>query len=199
MQARVERLAADPPVRVAAQIVGADSIAQRRVVAHGAYTDRYTILLDNRVHRGRVGYQVVSPLRIGASDTHVLVNRGWIAAGRTRAELPQLPPSAGERTIEGIAVVPSAEVFELAPETPRGPVWQNLVLDRYRAWSGLKVQPFVIQQTSEADDGLIREWIRPDAGADRNRAYAWQWFSLSALALVLYIALNVRRRDDERG
>jgi surfeit locus 1 family protein len=190
MQARVDRLAAEPPMIVPAVIVKSDSVAQRHVAARGEYAHRYTILLDNKVHRGRVGYQVVSPLRIGASDIHVLVNRGWIAAGRTRADLPQAPALAGERMIEGIAVIPSAQVFELQAETSQGPVWQNLVLDRYRAWSGLQLQPFVIQQTSETDDGLIRDWARPDTGADRNRAYAVQWFSLAVLAFVLYVALK---------
>jgi surfeit locus 1 family protein len=72
-------------------------------------------------------------------------------------------------------------------------VWQNLRLDRYRAWSKLELQPIVIQQTNDAGDGLVREWDRLDAGADRHRGYALQWFSLAALAVVLYVVLNLKR------
>jgi surfeit locus 1 family protein len=193
LQARFERLGAAAPRVLPARLVAADDYALRRVVARGVYADRFTILLDNRVHRGRPGYHVLSPLRIAGGDVHVLVDRGWVAAGRTRSDLPRVATPAGEQTVEGTATLPSGRVYELAPDTAAGPVWQNLVLDRYREWSKLELQPVVIQQTGAAADGLVREWDRPDAGADRHRAYALQWFALAALALLLYVVLNLER------
>ncbi|MGH8697567.1 MAG: SURF1 family protein [Burkholderiales bacterium] len=193
LQARVERLGAERPLALPTRPVAPGDYALHRVVARGAYADRFTILLDNRVHRGRPGFHVLSPLRIAGGNVHVLVNRGWIAAGRTRAELPEVATPAGEQTVEGLATVPAARVYELTADTVEGRVWQNLLLDRYRAWSKLELQPIVIQQTNDAGDGLAREWDRPDAGADRHRAYALQWFSLAALAVVLYVVLNLKR------
>jgi surfeit locus 1 family protein len=193
LQATVERLGAERPLAVPAQLIAADGYALRRVVARGTYAARFTILLDNRVHRGRPGFHVLAPLRIAGGDVHVLVNRGWIAAGRTRAELPEVATPAGEQTVAGLATVPTGRVYELAADTVAGPVWQNLLLDRYRAWSKLELQPIVIQQTNDAGDGLVREWDRYDAGADRHRAYALQWFSLAALGIVLYAVLNLKR------
>jgi len=194
LQERLDRAAAAPPVTLPARPVAADGIALRRVVARGEYADRYTILLDNRVHRGRAGFHVVSPLRIAGGEIYVLVDRGWVAAGRTREDLPRVATPAGEQTIEGLAVVPSARVYELSADTVDGRVWQNLVLDRYRAWSKLELQPIVIQQTNDAGDGLVREWDRLDAGADRHRSYALQWFGFATLAVVLYVVLNLKRR-----
>jgi surfeit locus 1 family protein len=194
LQARLDRLAADPPVVLPARRVAADDYALRRVTARGVYADRFTILLDNRVYGGRAGFHVVSPLRLGGGDVHVLVNRGWVPAGRTRADLPRVATPEGERTVEGIATVPPVRVYELAADTVAGPVWQNLLLDRYRDWSKLELQPVVIRQTDDAGDGLVREWDRPDAGADRHRGYALQWFALAVLAAVLYVVLNFRRR-----
>lgn len=197
-QARLDRLAVEPPISLSSALVDPAAVAFRRVSARGDYVDRYSILLDNKVLRGRVGYQVVSPLRIAGSDMHVLVNRGWVAAGRTRNALPQVPAPTGEQTIAGIVVVPSARFYELAPESPQGPVWENLVLERYHAWSGLALQPVVIEQTNDARDGLAREWDRPDAGTARHRSYALQWFAFAALTLVLYVALNLKRRAGSR-
>jgi surfeit locus 1 family protein len=191
LQARRDAFATDAAVWLTAQQVSADAHALRRVAARGEYAHRYTILLDNRVYRGRVGYEVVSPLRIAGSEMHVLVNRGWVPAGRTREQLPQIATPAGEQTIEGIAVVPSTRVYELARDVPKTGVWQNLMLDRYRSWSGLELQPVVIQQTNDAADGLVRDWQRRDIGAARHRGYALQWFSLSLLTVVLYVALNL--------
>jgi surfeit locus 1 family protein len=190
LQARRDALAADPAVSLPPQPISAEGYAFRRVIVRGEYVGHYTILLDNRVYRGRVGYEVVSPLRIARSEIHVLVNRGWVAAGRTREELPHIAIPAGEQAIEGIALVPSTRIYELSAEPPAGRVWQNLVLDRYRTWSGIELQPVVIQQTNDAGDGLIRDWQRQDVGADRHRGYALQWFSFAFLTVVLYVALN---------
>lgn len=193
-QATLDARAAEPRVPVGPAPVAAEAIAARPVAARGEYVERFGIFLDNKVHRGRVGYHVVTPLRIAGGDVHVLVDRGWVAAGRTRDDLPRVPVPAGQQAVEGIAAVPAARVYELRSDSPRSAVWQHLLLDRYRAWSGLELQPFVIQQTNDAGDGLIRAWDRPDAGADRHRGYSLQWFSLAVLAVVLYVVLNLKRR-----
>ena len=164
-----------------------------RISARGEYSARHTILLDNKVLRGIPGYQVLTPLKIAGSDIYVLVNRGWVAAGARRDSLPQIRTPAGTETVEGIAVVPSSRILELDANTEEGVVWQNLVLARYAKWSGLKLQPLVLQQTSEAADGLVRAWERPDTGADRHRGYAFQWYALAATILISYVALSFRR------
>jgi cytochrome oxidase assembly protein ShyY1 len=57
----------------------------------------------------------------------------------------------------------------------------------------LKLQPFVIEQASDAQDGFVRQWERPDAGVDRHRSYALQWYSFAFLTVVLYVVLNFKR------
>jgi surfeit locus 1 family protein len=193
LQAALDASAGAPRRELGPAPVAADAVAWRPVAARGEYVGRYGVLIDNKVHRGRVGYHVVTPLRIAGGEVHVLVDRGWVQAGRTRDDLPRVAVPAGLQTIEGVAVVPSARIYELRADAPAGAVWQHLVLDRYRAWSGLELQPFVIQQTNDAGDGLVRERDRPDAGADRHRGYALQWFALAALAIVLYVVLNLER------
>jgi surfeit locus 1 family protein len=136
---------------------------------------------------------VLTPLKIAGSDIAVLVNRGWIAAGTRREVLPQFTTPAGIETVEGIAVVPSSHMLELDAKTEEGSVWQNLVLARYAKWSGLKLQPVVLQQTSEAADGLTRVWGRPDSGADKHRGYAFQWYALAATILIIYVVLGFKR------
>ena len=43
---------------------------------------------------------------------------------------------------------------------------------------------------------LIREWAAPDLGVERHYGYAFQWFALSALILILYLIANVRRNHE---
>ncbi len=128
---------------------------------------------------------------------------GWIAAGPRRDVLPKFPTPAGPQSLEGIALAPSGRYFELAADHAAGgkaaaavePVWQNLNFERYAQTTRLALQPFLVRQTSASDDGLARTWERPDRGVDIHRGYAFQWYSLAALILVLYVVLNLRRTE----
>lgn len=173
--------------------IGAQDFEFRRISARGEYLTNHTILLDNKVRHGSAGYQVLTPLSLAGGGMSVLVNRGWVAAGLRRDILPQIQTPAGSVTVEGVAVVPSSHILELGKNTEEGMVWQNLVLARYANWSGLKLQPIVLQQTSNAADGLVRTWGRPDTGADKHRGYAFQWYALATTILIIYVALSFKR------
>jgi surfeit locus 1 family protein len=77
-----------------------------------------------------------------------------------------------------------------------GTVRENLDIARIAASSGLTLAPFVVEQTSEAGDGLVRNWPAPDFGADQHQSYMIQWYSFAALAAALWLGLNWRRRSD---
>ncbi len=194
LAAQLDQRAAAPVAALDAATIDAQDTAFRRVRARGAYVPEKGILLDNRVLNGRVGYEVLMPLRIEGSDMHVLVNRGWAAAPPTRAELPKVPTPSGVQEVEGVAVLPPERVFELGDGDPAGAVWQHFLMERYERWSGLKLQPVIVQQTSDAADGLAREWARPDTGVQKHRGYALQWYLFAILTLILYVSLNLRRR-----
>ncbi len=174
-------------------LVDAPAYAFARISARGEYSPKYTVLLDNKVLRGVAGYQVLTPLKIAGGDTYVLVNRGWVAAGVRRDALPQIQTPSATEAVEGVAVIPSKNIVELDAKTEEGIVWQNLVLARYAKWSGLKLQPIVLQQTSAAADGLVRVWDRPDTGADKHRGYAFQWYALSITIFIAYVILSFKR------
>jgi surfeit locus 1 family protein len=192
---RLDEGAKGPLLSVSSARLDASALERRRVSARGRFDARAVLLLDNKVLHGTAGYHVLTPLKLeGGGDLHVLVNRGWIAAGE-RSMLPAVPTPEAVQTIEGIAVTPSRRFLELAPEAASGPLRQNLVLEREEKRLGLGLQPIVIEQTSDASDGLAREWERPDTGVDRHRSYALQWYSFAALAAVLYVALSFKRTD----
>jgi len=187
-----------PVLSVPAVVADASLFERRRVSARGVFIARATLLLDNKVLHGIAGYHVLTPLRLQGSEVHVLVNRGWIAAG-DRSTLPAVSTPGNLQTIEGIALTPSRRFIELAPEASTGARLQNLVLEREGKRLGLRLQPFVIEQTSDTPDGLSREWARPDTGVDRHRIYALQWYSFAALAAILYVVLGFKRLDTDRN
>ena len=165
--------------------------AQEMTTLRGNFDAKYTVLLDNKMRSGRPGYEVVQPLRL-ADGRRVLVNRGWLAAGATRAQLPAARTPEGEVTLQGVRLDHFPRALVLAGTKRAGPVWQNVTVEEFAAWSGFALESTVFEQHSALDDGLVRDWPRPDAGVQMHESYALQWYSLAAFSLVLFFALNLK-------
>lgn len=196
LQLRYDAALREAPIHVGGTLLDAAAVQYRKLEVEGVFDDAHTILLDNRVMDGVAGYHVLTPLRIEGSTYALLVNRGWVAVGRSRAQVPAPPTPAGRVRMEGMAVDPHTRFVELADTVPQGRVWQNLDFARYARTSGLRLQPLLLLQTSDAADGLRRDWPRPDTGVATHVSYAFQWYSLAATLTVLWLVMNVRRRPD---
>ena len=166
----------------------------RAVAADGTFDASRQMLIDNRIEEGRAGYHVVTPLLL-ADGRAVLVDRGWIAAGETRAQLPVATPPAGNVTVHGRVNIPTLNYVELTHDATMGVVWQNLDPARVSSITGLKVLPIVVEQTGPigAGDKLVRNWPAPDFGIERHRIYMVQWYLFAATAAGLWLFFNLRR------
>jgi surfeit locus 1 family protein len=201
LAAQLAAAAGAPAVDLAAIDIDPTTLRFRTVQAHGEYDAARQLLIDNKFHAGRVGYHVVAPLKLAGSERFVLVDRGWIAQGARRAELPAVPPPAGMQTVVGRVNLPPRHYLELGDGRARGSLWENLDLKRIAAATGLPLLPIIIEQTDPVvpPDGLLRDWPEPDLGADQNRSYMLQWYSFALLAGVFWLALNWRARADDAG
>lgn len=167
----------------------------RPVRLDGEYDAGRQVFIDNKVHLGRAGYHVVTPLRM-TDGRVVLVNRGWIAQGPTRAELPDAPAPAGPVVVSGRINIPAAGYLEFDRQAPAGALWQNLDPVRFATATGLAVVPIVVEATAPAGpaDALVREWPVPDFGVDMHRGYRLQWYALAGLTAGLALFFQFRRR-----
>ena len=180
-----------PPIVLApgAQLA---SVLHKHVAARGHFVPERTVFLDNRLRNGRPGYEVVTPLQLAGSDSHVLVDRGWVAAPPARAALPTVYMPAGQLEISGVALDRLPHALETGTP-PQGNVRQNLDIGPFAAETRLRLEPFVIEQHSDTPDNLSRDWPRPDFGIDKHESYSLQWYSFAALAIILVIVLSMRR------
>ena len=167
----------------------------RRVRVTGTFDVAQQILIDNRVRGGRVGYDVVAPLVL-TDGRVVVVERGWIPAGATRADIPNVSPPRGEVTVVGRINQPPSAYLELARDPVMGRVWQNLDLGRYAKATGHALLPIVVEQVIPAipGDELVRDWPAPDVGVEKHLSYMVQWFLFAATAVGLWAYLTWRRR-----
>ena len=189
--AELERSLKSPPADLST-VIDARSLVHKRVLARGRFVAERTVLLDNKLRRGRPGYEVVTPLALAGSEWHVLVNRGWIAAPASRETLPDVRTPSGELTVVGIALERLPHALQPGA-APTGKLRQNLDIGAFAAETGLRLQPLVIEQHSDTGDGLAREWPRPDFGIERHESYALQWYLFAGLAIVLLAVLSIRR------
>jgi len=195
LQAQYDLASREPPMQLALVRTASDAARWRfhLVRTSGEFEARAQVLIDNKVHAGQPGYHVVTPLKLTDGD-YVLVDRGWVRAGPRRAELPQVPPPTGSVTVEGRLDLPPQRYLELGADNATGPVRQNLDVARLATASGLPLLPYIVEQTRESSDGLVRDWPVPDFGIEQHRSYMLQWYSLGLLGCILWVGLNWRAR-----
>ena len=65
---------------------------------------------------------------------------------------------------------------------------QNLDLEAFREETKLPMRTDMsLQQSGAASEGLQRDWPAPALGLERHYGYAFQWFGISALVVILYV------------
>ncbi|HZV92603.1 MAG TPA: SURF1 family protein, partial [Caldimonas sp.] len=190
------RALAREPAAVAAQF-------DRRVRLAGQWINDKTVFLDNRQMQGRVGFFVVTPLRLDRSPDVVLVERGWVARNFVdRNSLPAVVTPAGEVEVDGRVAATPSRLFQFA-DAASGVIRQNIDPRAYARETGLPLLPLSIVETptaANAHDGLTRIWSAPAVDVQMNYGYAFQWFAIGAVIVFLYVRFALlrprRRRDD---
>ena len=144
-------------------------------------------------------------MRLDASKKIVLVLRGWVALNpRDRTEVPEIATPTGPVELIGFGQSELAQSMQLAQEaepTANQRIWQYFDFDKFDRWSGMNVQRWIVRQTSETNDRLVREWVVPADGVDRHFGYAFQWFAMAFAALIFLIwhMLKSRRSANSSG
>ena len=203
LQRTLDLRSALPALESAAVADTADAAAaqhDRRVVLRGRWLPAATIFLDNRQMNARQGFLVLTPLQLAGTRTAVLVQRGWVLRDNDdRAKVPLLVDASGDITVFGRIAPPPGRVYAFAgPDA--GVIRQNLQIAEYAREFSLALKPLSVVQEGDAlsagnavNDGMLRQWSRPDAGIQRHYGYAFQWFALCALMTGLYVWFQLIR------
>ncbi|WP_084407339.1 SURF1 family protein [Aestuariibacter salexigens] len=157
------------------------------------------LFLDNRTHKGRIGYEVLVPAQTNAGT--LLVNLGWIEGTGRRDTLPLVSLASEPVVWQGIAAIPSTNAFIRETAQPGGAwpmVIQQIDLSFITQALNEPVLPFIMQLTDESPEGFIRQWQPVVMPAEKHIGYALQWFGLAIACLVVYLfaVKNRMRRYD---
>lgn len=170
----------------------------RPVVLQGRWMHEATVFLDNRPMAGQVGFVVVTPLLPDVGPA-VWVQRGWVPRhAQDRTLLPEIPQNSGEVELRGVFVPPPSKLYQLGPDSD-GPIRQNIDIEAAARQLSLSFVHASVQQTDvqPPELGLRQDWPVIASDVHKHYGYAAQWFSLSALILLLYVWFQIiapRRR-----
>lgn len=188
---RVGMLAEAPPAR----LEDADFL---RVRLRGRFAPGEHFLVDNRVQGGRPGYWVVTRFR-SEEGQHWLVNRGWLAAPRDRAELPAVQTPAGTLELTGVLWPDTGLPPLLAPD-PWPPGWPKRVqrLDvRRMAAQAPGTVPVEVRLESGQPGAFAAAPVDAVFSPGRHVGYAVQWFALAGALLAAYVVFGFRGSSEQ--
>lgn len=170
-----------------------------RIILEGEYLPQI-FLLDNQHHKHQFGYDVLSPLEL-SDGTIVIVDRGWVPGELTRRVLPNIQIPKGVMELQGTAYFPSKKQWVLGPVSEEK---GNKITILERVDDQLisqilqkSVSPFIIRLDKQDTNGFVREWETVSMPPQRHLAYAMQWFVMALVILIIFVALNLKKKNEK--
>lgn len=192
---RLETRSKEAPYDLAGILRLAPDINDYPVQITGHYLNDRTLLLDNRTHNQIPGYEVITPFL--ADNYLILVNRGWMAQGKSRTDFPDIPAIDVTLTVHGTALVPNPDFFVLKEDDYQQVSWpfviQKIDLEKSARLFDYRLAPFVLRLDPDEQSGFIREWQSHFMGPEKHYGYAVQWFGLFTALWIIYFVVNTKR------
>jgi surfeit locus 1 family protein len=164
-----------------------------RVVVKGQYDNRSPLLLDNRVRRGRAGYEVISPFQT-IDGQWLLVNRGWVAGGLDRRKLPTIDAISGEVVLAGYLYRSPGKQIMLGADPWQegyGPkVIQNAAPEIVSEKLGMAFYNYQLRLETDAVGALETGWAIVNIQPSKHTGYVFQWSALTLALIILAIFAN---------
>jgi cytochrome oxidase assembly protein ShyY1 len=161
-----------------------------RVFVTGLPDQAHQFLVDNRLRRGRAGYEVLMPVQFD-KDAWILVNRGWLPRGDARDRALPIPPLTQSGRLVGHLYRAAKVAPVLGPEEP-GASWPQVIQQPEPGLLARRFghQLFPYQLRLEESPGFDVDWPVVGLSPQQHLGYAVQWFGLSGVLVVLGVISN---------
>jgi surfeit locus 1 family protein len=164
----------------------------------GYFDERFILLLDNRVLEGHVGFEVHHLFHDDAGGDY-LVNRGFVAMGRTRDQLPEVSLPGVSVNIRGVIYQPKDAPYTLSKDDDLGDnfpvIVQQVDVTSLMALTGSTIFPYVIRLDERESGSLPRYWPDTVMVPAQHRGYAIQWFTMAIVVVLAWIFFSFRREE----
>lgn len=187
LAARIARASAEPTIPLRTSSRADETLRYRPVEIAGRYVPERQILIDNIVHDGVAGYEVLTPFAPLDGGPWLVVNRGWVRADPDRRVLPDVPVDRERRVVTGILdalPVPGLRLGDAAAGEHRAPliVLSFPTIGDLEAVLGRMLFGYQLLLADGEPDGYVRKLPAPALEPERHLAYAVQWWLFGSIA-----------------
>ena len=178
------RARAEPPRELGVGAASsAEDLSEHWVVATGAFDPAHEVVIRGQAFQGAPGVLVVTPLRLEASDSAILVLRGFVpSADAVRADIDSLR-EPGRIRVRGLATAITAGGGKPLEHDGRT-TWARLDLPALRAGLPYPLLPVLLRQTPDSGlPPLPRRLPAPELSEGPHLSYAIQWFAFAVMTL----------------
>ena len=167
------------------------------ISSYGSFTD-YILLEDNALLDGVAGYKVYQYFRF-EENSGFFVNRGFIARGRVKNEVPEISTPSGQYLIKGSAMYKNSNAFVKNIEESDKRIVQEfnigLISNVYPELRTDNVRPYIFN-LDKNDQFKFKEIEKPiNMTSDKHIGYAIQWFGLCSALIILTIIAFIRKDE----
>ena len=151
-----------------------------RIKTNGSIDFEKQIYLYNLNEKGKPGFEVINPLKIG--NKNYLLNRGWIPFDKKDNEIINIIEESNitgilKKQIKANRFKPKNNIFDN--------YWFTLDRDDVFKFTGKKFSPFIIYLSNESE--LPKPKLITKNISNNHKKYAITWFSLAISILLLYL------------
>ncbi|MDA1098088.1 MAG: SURF1 family protein [Proteobacteria bacterium] len=186
---------AAPPVSLDLYLDNLAALNYRAVRLRGQFLHDREAYVGPRVHQGRAGLHVLTPLRLADGAT-ILINRGWIPKDRRDPASRASGQVPGPVTIRGILRSRLAQGAWTPDYDSHADLWFWYDVAGIAKARGLELMTAVVQADGAANPGglPIGGVAQPMLHNDHLQ-YAITWFSLAGILIVIFLLAHRRGRD----
>lgn len=163
--------------------------AFQNVSVNGRYLNQFTVLMQNQFYQDRLGFEVLTPLKIPGQNKLLLVDRGWVAAVQNQMP-PPIENAQGEQHIKGYIKLLNEYQFILGDNllNPKASplVVQKIDVSELSRVTGQSYWPFILRLDASQLHGFTRDWTVSAVLPERHMGYAVQWFALAVMMLIAF-------------
>ena len=174
----------------------------KKVELKGTFKNEHNIILDNQIHNGAAGFNIITPFKIDGIDWVVLVNRGWQKNLDLRSLIPDIKSIKNKIEVKGNIVkfpVSGISLGEHKLEVINSKInrLQGIDIENLNDFYSSKFLPYMVYLEPLLDRDYESNFKLPAPGSDKNYGYAFQWFAFALTLLIIFLRLGIKTHNDK--
>lgn len=161
-------------------------------------------LLDNRTHKGKVGYYHLGLFKPVNSLNSMLINLGWLPAPIIRTDIPSPKLVTGLQTISITNIPLSTPVVWTSDHwpSPKGLEWpkriQKIDIERFQLASQQNIEPGYWKLVAGKGKLIDIFQSSPYLNKHKHLGYALQWLLIAIAALMVGFFSGIKEYDEKQ-